>query len=275
MQGVIPTVVLTISVFFVPSDDLTDAEFTASLSYYASMGGTLGAFAGALGGLSSLGGQVHRVAELLEQAQAHRSQCKGTSDWASSVSQQQRQQDQGPVTVALQDISVRVPDGSGNAAAGVALIKNLNLAVSSSKGASHSLVVTGPSGCGKTSLLRVMAGLWEPATGSVIRRGWRTQSVGLGGGVSVLFLPQKAYCTEGTLMEQVTYPSVDIADGATTPGAQDDGSGREDVEERVLCALKQVKLSYLVGRWGLHHACRWDGVLSGGELQRLGFARLL
>merc|ERR1712086_1151137 len=35
-----------------------------------------------------------------------------------------------------------------------------------------------------------------------------------------------------------------------------------------------VELGYLAGRWGLDAPVLWDDQLSGGEAQRLGFARL-
>ena len=113
---------------------------------------------------------------------------------------------------------------------------------------------------------------WPPAAGRVIRRGWSTQAASIDAGVNVLFLPQKGYCTEGPLIDQVTYPS--ILPDSTGEGALTEEE-KAEAERRVLLALRQVRLGYLVTRWGLHHACRWDGLLSGGELQRLGFARLL
>ena len=39
--------------------------------------------------------------------------------------------------------------------------------------------------------------------------------------------------------------------------------------------FEAVDLSHLAIRWGLHSEQWWDDCLSGGELQRIGFTRLL
>ena len=39
--------------------------------------------------------------------------------------------------------------------------------------------------------------------------------------------------------------------------------------------LNEVGLGDIVERWGLNRVVNWDVVLSGGECQRLGFARVL
>uniref|UniRef100_A0A671KHV4 ATP-binding cassette sub-family D member 4-like n=1 Tax=Sinocyclocheilus anshuiensis TaxID=1608454 RepID=A0A671KHV4_9TELE len=111
------------------------------------------------------------------------------------------------------------------------LVKDLTLKISQG---THMLVV-GNTGTGKTSLLRVLNGLWEPCNGSV-------EMTTCFGPRGVLFLPQKAYLTDGTLREQVIYPLKDIYPS----------SGGLD-----------TKVDW-----------NWDDVLSPGEMQRLCFARL-
>eukprot|EP00183_Erythrolobus_madagascarensis_P000321 CAMPEP_0185850994 /NCGR_PEP_ID=MMETSP1354-20130828/4903_1 /TAXON_ID=708628 /ORGANISM="Erythrolobus madagascarensis, Strain CCMP3276" /LENGTH=735 /DNA_ID=CAMNT_0028551731 /DNA_START=184 /DNA_END=2391 /DNA_ORIENTATION=- len=58
------------------------------------------------------------------------------------------------------------------------------------------LLIVGPSGCGKSSLLRALAGLWQSGAGSIRIAPLR----------DAFFLPQRPYCTLGTLREQLTYP---------------------------------------------------------------------
>ncbi len=73
----------------------------------------------------------------------------------------------------------------------------------------------------------------------------------------MLLLPQKAYVPSGTLRRAATYP---------------EPADSKDVEE-VAKALKLVGLGHLVDR--LDEEAPWDRTLSGGEKQRLAFARIL
>uniref|UniRef100_A0A8C1D697 ATP-binding cassette, sub-family D (ALD), member 4 n=1 Tax=Cyprinus carpio carpio TaxID=630221 RepID=A0A8C1D697_CYPCA len=135
------------------------------------------------------------------------------------------------------------------------LVKDLTLKISQG---THMLVV-GNTGTGKTSLLRVLNGLWEACNGSV-------EMTTCFGPRGVLFLPQKAYLTDGTLREQVIYPLKDIYPSS---GSIDD--------ERILKYLELVGLSNLLSRiGGLDTKVDWNwyDVLSPGEMQRLCFARL-
>jgi ABC-type uncharacterized transport system fused permease/ATPase subunit len=142
------------------------------------------------------------------------------------------------------------------------LFENFSLVIK--KG--ESLAIMGPSGCGKSSLLRIIAGLW-PVYKGVVRK---PSVVGRGG---MFFVPQRPYTTEGTLREQITYPH---AYGTTTDkgpaAAAASSSSHQDFD--IQQALASVELSFLVKRWGLDTPTNWSDLLSGGEMQRLGFARL-
>jgi putative ATP-binding cassette transporter len=105
----------------------------------------------------------------------------------------------------------------------------------------------GESGSGKSTLVRAIAGLWP----------WGSGQISLQEHASIVFLPQKPYIPVGPLRRAVTYPQ-QIADVST-----------EDVK----AALKSVGLDQLVER--VDDDAPWDQTLSGGEKQRIAFARLL
>ena len=117
----------------------------------------------------------------------------------------------------------------------------------------ESLLIMGPSGCGKSSLLRAIAGLWSNGSGHISRPHSK----------DMLFLPQKPYCTLGTLREQLIYPRAP--------------AGEHEISKKQLAfALQAVNLAFLPERvGGLDSKRDWSGILSLGEQQRLVFARAL
>ena len=128
------------------------------------------------------------------------------------------------------------------------LVKDLNLKISPGT----NVMVTGPNGCGKTSLFRCLAGLWGVAAGEI--RAPRD---------SIMMLPQRPYLVQGSLRDQVTYPTV----GKKASPAED---------EEIQRCLKLAGLKKILNNpdgLDLRHD-EWNTVLSGGERQRLGFARL-
>lgn len=109
------------------------------------------------------------------------------------------------------------------------------------------VLVTGPSGAGKSTFFRAMAGIWPYWKGSVR----------LPQGARLLFLPQKPYLPIGSLKRAVAYPA--------------DTAGFSDAQ--VADALRAVGLAQLADDVGRSE--NWAQVLSGGEQQRLAFARAL
>jgi vitamin B12/bleomycin/antimicrobial peptide transport system ATP-binding/permease protein len=135
----------------------------------------------------------------------------------------------------LRDVSVTLDDGS-------AVVNEADIEIARGE----KVLVVGESGTGKSTLVRAIAGLWPWGTGEILIK------------FEGLFLmPQGPYVPLGTLRRAVTYP--------LSPETVDDAVVRTTVEE--------VGLGHFLDR--LDEDATWEHVLSGGEKQRLAFARVL
>lgn len=139
--------------------------------------------------------------------------------------------------VHLDEVDVRTPDGRQ-------LIRRLDLRLDPG----DSMVIKGPSGCGKTTLLESLAGLWPHASG---RARFPVDAR------DVMFVSQLPYIPLGDLCAVTSYPR---------PAGQTD---RAEIQE----ALLKVALPHLILSIG--EIKDWAKVLSVGEQQRIGFARIL
>jgi putative ATP-binding cassette transporter len=107
------------------------------------------------------------------------------------------------------------------------------------------LLVGGPSGTGKSTLMRALAGIWPLGDGRIR----------LPADARVLALPQRPYFPLGTLRQALTYPT--LAEAVDTAD--------------VRAAMTASGLAHLAQR--LDEEADWSTALSGGEQQRVGFAR--
>jgi putative ATP-binding cassette transporter len=137
--------------------------------------------------------------------------------------------------LGVEDMTLQLPDAR-------VLLDDVSLGVR----AGDRVVVSGPSGSGKSTLFRALSGIWPYGRGRVA----------IPEGKRVLFLPQKPYLPIATLREVLSYPD--------RPGGYGDAALRQ--------ALVDAQLPHLVDR--LDEEANWSLGLSGGEQQRIGFARV-
>ena len=138
--------------------------------------------------------------------------------------------------LSVRDLVLRVSSGEP-----IATIPDFQLAPG------ERLLITGPSGAGKSCLLRALAGIWPLGDGEMR----------LPPNARVIALPQRPYFPLGMLRQALTYPTSADAVG--------------DAELRN--AMAATGIGHLADRLG--EVADWSAVLSGGEQQRVGFARVL
>jgi putative ATP-binding cassette transporter len=108
------------------------------------------------------------------------------------------------------------------------------------------VLIRGQSGSGKSTIMRAVAGVWP----------WGRGAIHLPTG-KITFMPQKPYFPLGSLRDALHYPKA--PEGVTDDLLKD--------------MLHKVGLDHLRER--LDETERWDHILSGGEQQRVAFARTL
>jgi len=147
----------------------------------------------------------------------------------------QRGEMQG-AALRLHDLSVTLDDGT-------VVVNEADVVIAPGE----KVLVVGESGTGKSTLVRAIAGLWP----------WGQGEVRVNSGSKLFLMPQRPYVPIGTLRRATTYPA----------------PAEEIPKEQVAEALELVGLGHLSGR--IDEEAPWDQTLSGGEKQRLAFARLL
>ncbi|ANW05077.1 ABC transporter ATP-binding protein/permease [Bradyrhizobium icense] len=147
-----------------------------------------------------------------------------------------RGETKGDAMLSLNDLSVSLDDGT-------AVVDETEVVIDPGE----RVLVAGDSGTGKSTLVRALAGLWP----------WGGGSVNFHPDRRLFMLPQKSYIPTGTLRRAITYP----------------GAAEDWLIEQICDALHKVGLDHLKDK--IEEEGPWDQTLSGGEKQRLAFARLL
>src|SRR5258705_1814782 len=135
----------------------------------------------------------------------------------------------------LRDLSVTLDDGT-------AVLDEADIKIVPGE----RVLVAGESGTGKSTLVRAIAGLWP----------WGEGTIEVKKGAKLMLLPQRPYIPIGTLRRVATYP--DAAESHSMKALAE--------------AFRRVGLEHLIDR--IEDDAPWDQTLSGGEKQRLAFARI-
>lgn len=158
------------------------------------------------------------------------------AETGDGINRIQRGETEGDAMLRLNELSVTLNDGTAVVGESEVVIEP-----------GERVLVAGESGTGKSTLVRAIAGLWP----------WGGGSVDFHADRRIFMLPQKPYVPSGTLRRAIAYP-----------GAADDWTIETMAE-----TLEKVGLAHLNEK--IEEDSPWDQTLSGGEKQRLAFARLL
>jgi sulfate transport system ATP-binding protein len=121
------------------------------------------------------------------------------------------------------------------------------------------LALLGPSGCGKTTLLRIIAGLETPATGSILFGGADTTDVHVRERNVGFVFQHYALFRHMTVFENVAF-GLRVKPRSERPS-------EAQIRQKVTDLLKLVQLDWI--------ADRYPSQLSGGQRQRIALARAL
>lgn len=210
-----------------------------------------------------LSGGINRIFELEELLDAAQSDYAVADNSSTSEKNYQYSDDE----ISFSNVDIVAPGQK-------MLARQLRCDISPGK----SLLVTGPNGSGKSSVFRVLRGLWPIASGKLMRPD-QLYSKGIASGCGVFYVPQRPYTCLGTLRDQLIYPlsreEAEIRASIMHTGGQQSQNAADILDTHLKTVLENVRLVYLLEReGGWDVSLSWEDVLSLGEQQRLGMARL-
>ena len=119
----------------------------------------------------------------------------------------------------------------------------------------HFVTFLGPSGCGKTTLLRMVAGFYEPDDGEILLNGKRIERI-----------PPYSRNTAMVFQEYALFPHMNVFDNVSY-GLRVKNRPKKEIERRVKEALDLMQLKGMEDRF--------PNQMSGGQQQRVAVARAL
>jgi ATP-binding cassette subfamily B protein len=158
----------------------------------------------------------------------------------------------GPLSeLRFEDVRFRHKGASEDALGGVSFSATLG----------QTVAFVGPSGSGKSTLVKLLVGLYTPASGEVSYNGVRTTDLRYNRvRRQIGFVTQETYLFAGSIRDNIRFVKADATD------------------DEIVAAMRQASCAYLLERSpeGLDTVIGERGMkLSGGEKQRLSIARAL
>ncbi|KDR85282.1 hypothetical protein GALMADRAFT_234056 [Galerina marginata CBS 339.88] len=199
--------------------------------------------------LSELAGYTARVSLLLDtmedvrKGKFDKALVNSTTEEENAITLKGRGEVIQSEDIRFESVPIVTPNGD-------ILVKRLSFHIKPGQ----NLLIVGPNGCGKSSLFRILGGLW-PVYGGVVHKPAASQFI---------LIPQRPYLPLGTLRDQVIYPH-----------SQADMIQRDITDDDLLQILTVVHMGNIVEREGGWNAAKeWRETLSGGDQQKIAWARL-
>jgi len=245
-------VVIIPAIFIAPlffAGEVKFGAFTQANLAFNQVLSSLGLFVSELGTISAFAAYVSRLSGFMDALSAKdKFETDGQTAIAMVIADK----------ISLDHVTLFTPEGSKK------LLEDVSLEVPRGTG----LIIKGKSGAGKSSTLRGFGGLWRLGSGTITRPELN----------KTMFLSQKPYMVLGSLRQQLLYPGIHPESSEAAQQQALLQSMRTDISDDFLrTCLEEANFPEIATRYpeGLDAVRNWEMELSGGEKQRLVFARLL